>query len=162
MKTLVIAAALVTLATAGAGCSETVYLGPLDVVTPATLPLPPPRPGQQVAPEPRPYPTNVPRVVAVSGQDAELQYPGGGVQLIPKDGTYVQLDVNNRRGALEGLIGGLLVGAGAGAAASARGCSSGDCTASVVVVSALISGAIGALYGAAVGHRTTYVLGPRP
>jgi hypothetical protein len=162
MKALVIATAVLTFAGAAAGCSETVYLGPLDVVTPATLPPPPSRDSQQAAPAPRPYPANVPRVVAVSGKEAELQYPGGGLQLMSTEGTYVQLDVNNHKGALEGLIAGLLVGAGAGAAASAGGCSSGECTGGAIAVSALISAAIGALYGAAVGHRTTYVLGPRP
>jgi hypothetical protein len=162
MKGLVMTAVLVTFAAAGAGCSEMVYLGPLDVVTPATLPPSPRQTGETEALEPRPYPTNVPRVVAVSGQEAELQYPGGGVQLIPKSGTYVQLDINNGKGAGEGFIGGLLVGAGVGAAAGAGGCSSGDCAAEAIVISALVSGAIGALYGAVVGHKTTYVLGPRP
>ena len=92
---------------------------------------------------------------------AEKPAIAGRPELIPTDGSYVQLEIDNGKGALEGLIGGLIFGAGAGAVASARGCSSGDCTAGAVVVSALISGAIGALYGAFVGHRTTYVLGPR-
>jgi hypothetical protein len=163
MKTRVTVVALLAVATAAAaGCSETVYLGPLDVVTPATLPPPPQRAGVKESPKPRPYPVNVPRVVALSGSEAELQYPGGGLQTMPKNGTYVQLDIDNGKGALEGFIGGFVVGAGAGAVASAQGCSSAGCTGGAVVASALIAGLIGALYGATVGHRTTYVLGPRP
>jgi glycerol uptake facilitator-like aquaporin len=126
------------------GCSTTRYLGPLDVVTPVT----------------RSYPSNVPRVVSVSGTQATLGYPGGGTQLISTDSTYVQLEHSPGTGALEGFLGGAVLGA-VTVAANSSSCSDNDCTAALLVAP-LVIGALGALYGAVVGHKTTYVLGPRP
>ena len=135
----------VTLVTALAGgCSTTRYLGPMNVVTPAGAS----------------YPADLPRVLSVSGTQAVLGYPGGGTQLVASDSSYVQIETSPGLGALEGFLGGAAVGAGAVAAKSSD-CSGGDCTAALIVMP-LISGAVGAIYGAIAGHKTTYILGPRP
>jgi hypothetical protein len=124
------------------GCSTTRYLGPLNAVTPVS----------------RSYPSNVPRVLSVSGNQAVLGYPGGGTEVVSADGTYVQLETNAGLGALEGFLGGAAVGAAAVAAGSSS-CTGGDCTAALIV-GPLLMGAIGALYGAVVGPKKTNVLGP--
>jgi len=126
------------------GCSTTRYLGPMNVVTPISSS----------------YPSDLPRVVSVSGTQAVLAYPGGGTQLVASDSSYVQMETRPGLGALEGFLGGAAVGAAA-VAADSSSCSGGDCT-TALLVGPLISGAIGAIYGAMVGHKTTYILGPRP
>jgi hypothetical protein len=123
------------------GCSTTRYLGPLNAVTPVS----------------RSYPANVPRVLSVSGNQAVLGYPGGGTGVVSANSTYVQVETSAGLGAFEGF----LVGAALGGAAGAGGCSSGGDCAGAVVIGTVLMGALGALCGAMVGHRTTYVLGPR-
>jgi hypothetical protein len=134
-------AALVALLTGG--CTVTRYLGPLDIVTPVS----------------RSYPSNVPRVLSVSGTNAVLGYPGGGTEIVATDSTYVQVEVSAGLGAFEGFLGGAALGVTA-VAASSSSCSGDDCTAALIIAP-LLMGAIGALYGAMVGHKTTYTLGPR-
>jgi hypothetical protein len=129
---------------AGSGCSTTKYLGPLDVVSPASPP----------------YPASVPRVVAVPpGPNAMIAYPGGTPWAIPKDSQYVREEISYGLGALEGGLGGALIGLAAGAT-STPACSSDGCAAGALIGSALLGAALGALYGVVVGHKTTYVLGP--
>jgi hypothetical protein len=130
------------------GCTTTRYLGPLDVVTPD-------------APGGRLYPPMVPKVVAVTGTSAVLQYPGGGREPIATGGTYVQVETNYGLGAVEGFLGGAAIGLAAGGLGS-QGCGSSDCTAGALVGGALVAGLVGALYGVIKGHKTTYVLGARP